>query len=257
MKKYLSIFKFELKSEINFKIDYIFSLVSYAVHIFVFYALWDYILQGKDILGYTRGALIWYIIVGEFMAYSIGKKNYIKVSDMIKNGDVANLMTKPISFIKYILAQEATCVVNLVINFIFGIILGIIMGGVLSVTPIQILLFLVSMGISVLIAIFIQVFIGMLAFVTEENKSFYLVISKAMLLLVFTPLEFFPSYVGNILRFLPTTYIVYPPGKILVDFSLASSLPLIIGQVISLIVVIIGVLILNRKGERNIYVNGG
>ena len=94
MRKYLAVFKFNLKSELNFKVDYFFSLLSFAVHIFVFNALWDYILQGKAIAGYSKNELIWYIIVGEFIMYSIGKKNYIKISDMIKNGDVANILTK-------------------------------------------------------------------------------------------------------------------------------------------------------------------
>ena len=39
MKKYLAIFKFNLKSEFNFKVDYLFSMLSFAVHIFVFNAL--------------------------------------------------------------------------------------------------------------------------------------------------------------------------------------------------------------------------
>lgn len=257
MKKYLSIFKFNLKSELNFKIDYFFSLMSFAVHIFVFNALWDYILQDKAILGYSRGELIWYIIVGEFIAYSIGKKNYIKVSDMIKNGDVANILTKPLSFMKYVLAQEATTIINIGINFIFGIILGICMGGKISIEPLQMILLFISLILSLCISIFISVFIGMTAFLTEENKSFYLVISKAMLILVFTPLEFFPAFAQVILRFLPTTYVVYPPGKILVDFNLNTSIFLIICQVISLCVVFAGAYAINMKGVKNINVNGG
>lgn len=257
MRKYLAVFKFNLKSELNFKIDYIFSLLSFAVHIFVFNALWDYILQGKAIAGYNKTTLIWYIIVGEFISYSIGKNNYVKVSDMIKNGDVANLLTKPISFMKYVLAQEATSIVNIVVNFIFGIILGIFMAGKISVEPIQIVLFIISLILSLGISVLISVFIGMMAFLTEENKSFYLVLSKARLLLVFTPLEFFPSVVQTILRFLPTTYAVYPPGKILVSFDLKTSILLIFCQIIILIIVFLGAYAINRKGVRNINVNGG
>ena len=94
MRKYFAIFKFNLKSELNFKADYIFSLLSFAIHILIFNALWDYILKDRAIAGYSRPGLIWYIIVGEFIAYSIGKKSYIKVSDMIKNGEIANILSK-------------------------------------------------------------------------------------------------------------------------------------------------------------------
>ncbi len=257
MRKYFAIFKFNLKSELNFKVDYFFSLLSFAIHVFVFNALWDYILQGKMIEGYGRTELIWYVIIGEFIAYSIGKKNYIKVSDMIKNGEVANLLTKPISFMKYVLANEATAVVNIIINIVFAVVLGIFMAGPISVTPIQIVLFIISIIISILIDILMYTFIGMLAFLTEENKSFYLVISKAMLLLVLTPLEFFPSWVQAILRFLPTTYIVYPPAKTLVSFDTATSVSLIFCQLLALIIVFGATYAINTKGVKNINVNGG
>ena len=257
MRKYLAVFKFNLKSELNFKVDYIFSLLSFALHIFIFNALWDYILKDNVIDGYTRSGLIWYIIVGEFIAYSIGKRCYIKVSDMIKNGEIANILSKPLSFMKYVIALEATSIVNIGINFVFAIILGLCMGGPLHVEPLQVLLFALSLILALILIIMVFVFIGLMAFITEENKSFYLVISKTMLLLVFTPLEFFPSIMQKILRFLPTTYIVYPPGSILVNYDLNSALMLIIGQIISLIVVGVAVYVLNVKGVRSINVNGG
>lgn len=257
MRKYFEVFRFNLKSELNFKVDYLFSLLSFLVHIFVFNALWDFILQGKDILGYTKSELIWYIIVGEFVAYSVGKKNYIKVSEMIKSGDIANLLTKPISIMKYIIAQEGTCIVNIVVNFIFGIFLGLSMAGSISVGPLQLLLFVIALILGLCIDIFVQVFIGLLAFLTEENQSFYLIISKAILLLIFTPLEFFPVVIQRILTFLPTTYIVYPAGKILVDFNLQNALLLMGAQIISLIGVFACAYALNKKGVKNINVNGG
>ena len=257
MRKYLAVFKFNLKSELNFKVYYVFSLLSFAMHIFIFNALWDYILKDSAIEGFTRSGLIWYIIVGEFIAYSIGKRSYIKVSDMIKNGEIANILSKPLSFMKYVIALEATSIVNIIINFIFAIILGLCMGGPLHVEPLQMLLFALSLVFALVLVIMVFVFIGLMAFITEENKSFYLVISKTMLLLVFTPLEFFPSIMQKILSFLPTTYIVYPPGSILVNYDLNSALMLILGQIISLLVVGGAVYVLNVKGVRSINVNGG
>lgn len=257
MRKYIEIFKFNLKTELNFKVDYFFSIISFAIHVFVFNALWDYILQGKIVEGYGKAQLIWYVIIGEFIAYSIGKKNYIKVSEMIKNGEVANILTKPLSFMKYILANEATSIVNIIINIIFAVVLGLLMAGPISITPIQFVLFSISLILAIVIDVFLYVFIGMLAFITEENKSFYMVISKAVLLLILTPLEFFPSIVQTILRFLPTTYIVYPAAKTLVNYDINSSLLLIGGQIISLVFVFGITYMINLKGVKNINVNGG
>lgn len=257
MRKYLAIFKFNLKTELNFKVDYFFSIISFAIHVFVFNALWEYILQGKMVEGYGKTELIWYVIVGEFLAYSIGKKNYIKVSEMIKSGDVANILTKPLSFMKYVLANEATSIVNILVNMIFAIVLGLVMAGPISITTIQCILFCISLFLSIVIDVFLYVFIGMLAFLTEENKSFYMVISKAVLLLILTPLEFFPSIVQAILRFLPTTYIVYPAAKTLVNYDINSSLMLIGCQILSLAFVFTITYVINLKGVKNINVNGG
>lgn len=256
MRKYYEIFKFNLKTKINFKANYIFSLLSFAIHILIFNTLWDFILKGKTILGYTKPELIWYIIIGELIVYTTAH-NYRKISDMVKSGDIANMLTKPIDFVKYILAEEATCIVNILINIVFATVLGVIMAGVIKLTLFQSFIFVISTVFAIILWILIQVFIGLLAFITEENEAFYLIISKAMLLLVLTPLEFFPSIMQNIFRFLPTTYIAYPPAKIFVHFDNTQNIQLIGGQIISLCFIITIIYFLSMKGVKNINVNGG
>lgn len=257
MKKYFDVFKFSLKTELNFKTDYFFSLFAFLVHIFVLNELWDYILQGKEINGFGRVELVWYITMGEFIMYSISKKNYKRISDMIKNGDIANLLIKPINLFWYMFAQVSTCVVNIVINFVVAIIYGILIGGIIELHFMQIVLFLVSLFLELLIAMLLQVFVGLLAFVTEENESFYLVISKGLLLLVFTPLGFFPEYAQVILKVLPTTYAIYPAGKILVNYVPNDAVMLVLSQLVALIFMSCIIYILNMKGVKKINVNGG
>ncbi len=256
MGKYYEIFKFSLKTKVNFKANYIFSLFSFTIHVLIFNTLWDFILQGKTILGYTKPELIWYIIIGEFITYTTSN-NYKKISNMVKSGDIANLLTKPIDFVKYILAEEATCIINAVVNLVFAGILGIIMAGIIKLTLIQCIVFIISTIFAIILWILMQVFIGLLAFLTEENEPFYLIISKAMLLLVFTPLEFFPDIIQNIFRFMPTTYIAYPPAKIFVHFDSVQSIQLIIGQIVSLFFITIIIYFVSAKGVKNINVNGG
>ena len=76
------------------------SLFSFGIHIFVFNELWDYILQGKSIIGYTKEELIWYIIVAEFIIYSF-ETTYKKIATMVKQGDIASMLIKPIDVITY------------------------------------------------------------------------------------------------------------------------------------------------------------
>jgi len=47
LKKYLAVMKFSIKTEFTFKVNYFAALLSFAVRIFVFSLLWEYILSRK------------------------------------------------------------------------------------------------------------------------------------------------------------------------------------------------------------------
>ncbi len=256
MKKYLQVFVFTLKSQINFKVDYISSMFSFTIHILVFNMLWDYLLSGKVTLEYSKPELIWYIIVGELILYTTSKR-YKQVSEMIKSGNILNMLTKPINFVLYIFAQESSCVIRFIVNIILGFILGIIMAPNINLTIPGIFMFNISIVISVITMILFEITIGLIAFITEENESFYLVFSKLILMCVFTPIDFFSDFVYKIFQMLPTTYIIYAPAKILIHYDINLSLTLIFRQLLSMMFFLICITILSKKGVRNINVNGG
>lgn len=256
MNKYLMLCKFSLKTKMVFMTDFLFSIFGFTLHMFVFNELWDYILKDKQILGYTKNELIWYIVMAEVIMYLFGR-SYRYIAELIKTGDVANLLVKPIDFMKYIICNQADVIVTLVVNIISAVIIGIIMAGTISLSFVQLLFFVTSLIISTCIVVLLQTLLGLLAFFIEENEAFYLIFSKLMLILAFTPLEFFPNYIQYILRILPTTYAIYPIGKILVNFEINEAIGLIISQVISLIFLLGLDLLLKRKGVQNTYVNGG
>ena len=257
MRKYFEIFKYSLKTKINFIFDYIVLLVSFAIHVFVFNELWDYILQGKEnIAGYTKPQLIWYIILGEFIMYSCNKK-YDYIADQVKSGQIANMLVRPVDFIKYTVAEDLSVLVRFTINVIFAIVLGIVFAGPIDLTATGIIVTMVSVAISVMMGIYIQLIIGLLAFYTEENDSFWLVTQKMMLLLVFTPLEFYPSVVKKIFSVLPTTYITYAPARIFSKFEMNESIEILACQAVAFIALVVFARILYRRGVEKINVNGG
>ncbi len=256
MRKYFEIFKFNIKMQTNFKVNYIFSLFSFAMHIFVFSALWDYLLKDKLILGYSKLELIWYVIIGEFIIYTT-THNYKRISEMVKNGDIANMLTKPVNFTLYLIAEEFAGIVKVVFNLIFAVILGLLMAGVVEFTLVKTLMVAVSMILGILMIMLIEIIIGFLAFLTEENEPFYLLISKAMLIFVFTPLDFFSQNIQNVLRWLPTTYVAYPPARLFVRFDGSQAFSLILGQLISIGFIMVVIKFLSMKGVKNINVNGG
>ena len=256
MNKFLNILLFNLKVETKFKFDYFIRLIMYFFHIFVFNELWDYLLKDKLILGYDKESLIWYIIIGEMIIFSMSK-NYIKISNLVKSGDIANILIKPINILEYLFLMEFTSVITLLLNLFFAISYGILTLGLPNISILNILLFLFSVLLSYIMILSTQVLIGVLAFFFEENEVFYLIISKAILIVTMTPLEFYSGIVKTFMSFLPTTYIVYAPGKIFLNCDTSDSLKLILYQVLSLIFLIGLLIFITKKGVKKINVNGG
>lgn len=256
MKKYIEIFKYSLKTKIRFLTDYVFSMMAFFVHIFVFNELWDYILQGKLIEGYSKSQLIWYVIIGEFIVYSMSS-NYKKIAEMVRNGEISNLLLKPISLTAYWFAEEAGELVKAFVNVILAVLLGIFMAGPIEISILSIVFSVMSASISIFMCMSLQILVGTIAFHTEENRSIWLIVQKIMFFLLFTPLEFYPKIIQKILSVLPTTYIIYSPAKIFVKFEIIEAIILILLQLVSALIIIAGIVFATKKGVKKINVNGG
>lgn len=256
MRKYIEIFKYSMKTQLKFILDYFVSLISFGIHIFVFNELWDYILKGKEVAGYTREELIWYIIIAEFITYSTFK-SYKKIGEMVKNGTIANMLIKPVDFINYTIAENLSVYVKALVNAVFAIVLGLILVGPIDVTIPGIIFTVIASIIGVFIGILIQTFVGLIAFFTEENSSFWLIIQKFIFFLVFTPLEFYPEIVQKIFSILPTTYLIYAPARIFTRFEIGEAIVLLGLEILSGLVLYGIIRLMYMKGVRKINVNGG
>ena len=111
--------------------------------------------------------------------------------------------------------------------------------------------------IGVFIGILIQTFVGLIAFFTEENSSFWLIIQKFTFFLVFTPLEFYPEIVQKIFSILPTTYLIYAPARIFTKFEIGETIVLLGLEILSGLVLYGIIRLMYMKGVRKINVNGG
>lgn len=256
MRKYLEIFKYSVKTQLTFIVDFFVSLISFGIHIIVFNELWEYILQGKEIVGYTREELIWYIIIAEFITYSTFKV-YRKIGDMVKSGTIANMLIRPVDFVNYTIAENLSVYIKAFINMIFAIAIGLVLVGNINISISAVIFTLVAAIIGVFINILIQLFIGLIAFYTEENQSVYLIIQKLSFFLVFTPIEFYPSIVQKIFYMLPTTYCVYAPAKIFTNFEIGEAAMLIGLEILSAAILYGIIRIMYAKGVKKINVNGG
>jgi len=157
--------------------------------------------------------------MGEFIWFSANNV-YRRIGEMIRNGDVANMLIRPVNFAGYMFSEECSNFMQIIINATFGIILGIAFAGMVQMTIIQSCFVIIAVILAIIMQKLIHILIGMIAFFTEENKGFYLIISKIQLLIILTPIEFYPSVVQKLFYALPFVHPIYIPSKLLVHFDL-------------------------------------
>lgn len=194
--------------------------------------------------------------MAEFITCSVSK-GYKTISDKVKDGTIANMLIKPINFCYYFLAEESANLLKILFNVIGLFVLGISYGRILNLSLANIFFVIISIGLSVIIGLLMQLVLGLISFEMEETKSLWFIIQKFQFLLVFVPLEFYSTIIQKILLFLPTTHIVYAPARILVKYELTESITLITMQIISITLLIIASSILYKRGVEKINANGG
>jgi len=256
LKKYFAIFKYSLKMNLTFIWDYLFSAFSFAAHVIVFNSLWDFILKDGSVFGYNKQEMIWYIIITEFITFS-AVIFYKKISEMVLDGTIANLLIKPMNFLIYVVFEQSANFVKIIINAVMAVILGSSFGGAIAISKEAIVMFIVSFILALIISTLIQLIIGLIAFYIEETKSIWFVIQKMQFLLVFVPIEFYGNIMEKILLILPTTHIVYTPATILIKYDFNNCIALLLMQIMTIIALILATCILYKKGVRKINVNGG
>ena len=257
MRKYLLFAKTAFLQQLHKLSDNIGTFMSFTIHVLVFNELWHFILNEKDIAGYTRQNLIWYIIIGEVMSYSF--HNYYRtIVEKVKNSDIAYDMSKPYNFMGRIVVEGLGTFPKTLVILIIGIVLGFILAGPIALGIIPCFCILLCLIISLVLNLLIHMIIGLSTiWLGSDVSSLWLLVSKTMLIFVFTPLELFPKAVQNVLVFLPTTHVVYTPSKLLVHFSYELFLKsALVYQSYALIVLLAICFVLYKKGVKNLNVYG-
>jgi ABC-2 type transport system permease protein len=105
----------------------------------------------------------------------------------------------------------------------------------------------------------IAALIGLSAFVVEDVSAFEWIYSKVMFIFggLLLPLDFYPTWLQQLSRFLPFSYTVYGPARFFVDPSLSRLFPLVAGQVFWLVLLGGLVWLFYNRGVQRLVINGG
>ena len=128
MKKYLYIFKSEIMSNLQYAFDILVGFIGYAVHIFIFLNLWQYIYSDPNELinGYSMNQMIWYVIVTEIIWSALnGRKFNKRISEDVRTGNISYNINKPYDYVEYIVSSHLGITT---FKFILVTILGMALG---------------------------------------------------------------------------------------------------------------------------------
>ena len=263
IRKYVTLYKAELMTSLQYTLNVLFRLVGYVIHIFIFMKLWEYIYDDptKLINGYSKTQMIWYVICTEvILAATEGRKFCRKICNEVKGGNIAYILNKPYSYIGYILSSHlGESAIKTIIGIIISLAFGLAFVGNFPTIPIFGYAIVIVSGImAVIINMMFVILIGLLSFIMEDANPIFWIYSKIILIIgVMFPVEFFPTALQGIIKFSPVYVVCYGPAKLFVDFSYEKAGPILLAQILYLVFVWMMCNLLYKKGVKKLYVNGG
>lgn len=183
-----------------------------------------------------------------------------EISSSIQKGEVVNSLNKPYNFILYNLCESLGKTVFLFLIGLFWVSLMLVF--YVGLPPLDFkfypLIFLVIL-LGVLINYLIGFSIATIAFWVEDATPYQWIYSKILFIFsgVFFPLELLPLFLKNIAQYLPTSFLLYYPAKLFVQFTWELFWKVFSFQIAFLILFYGLSLLLFSRGVKKVSVNGG
>lgn len=260
--KYLHIAKTNMASQLVYVKDFFFRNIFYLFIVYIMMLLWKAIYGKGDnlVAGLTLTQMIWYLVTTELVTLTRANV-FTEISETVKKGDIAYLISKPYHYLGYLFANSMGEIgPKFVTNGITAIFMGL-----LYVGPIQgfsmghFPLIVLSIILGICLNYFIYVTLALSAFWIEENAALSWIYSKLIFFLggMLIPLELLPEWIGNLSRRMPFAYVTYGPGRLAVDFSYERFFEILKWQSGYLLFFILLALLIYRRGVKELNVNGG
>ncbi len=258
--KYILVAKTSIRSNMAYTANFFAGAFFFALVIFIFMQLWQAIsFNNGSTEGYSVNRLVWYYIAAEMVVLSKSEV-FRSMNEEIKGGGIAYKLNKPYNFIFYQLSEGIGQIsVRLLMNFPMGLLLGFLFVGRLeSFRWVSLPAVILSIALGILLNFFMDAFIGMTAFWTEDNSAFFWIAQKLSFMLgLFLPLEFLPAAIRDIAVCLPFSYIAYAPARLLTSFSTETFLDIVPVQLFYTALFAALSQLVYMRGTKKLNVNGG
>lgn len=258
--KYRATAEISAKNKLAYRGNFAGSLLTYGLFIFVFSRIWAATYAQKaSIAGYDYSMSLWYFIVAEISVFGFSRF-FWSLSEDMKNGQVAYLLSRPYSFVGYHYAQAmGQGLLDAAVLVLEGLAIGLLLAGPPPLFALwRVFAVLISLLVAGSLQFFLQVSIAMTAFWVEENSAFFWIFQKLALVIgTLLPLEFLPDWAAKAALWTPLPSLSYAPARILVAATPREALLLGAGQVAWLIAAILVSKLVFSLGRTKIIVQGG
>ena len=223
MNKYLSIFKISFQEEFAYRLNFILWRFRNVLQILIFFFLWDAAFSGNatEIFGYDKAKIFTYAFVLIIVRAIVMSSRSTDVGGQIANGELTNLLLKPVNFFKYWITRDVS---SKSLNILFGAFETVILVLILKPNlyfqgnPYYFLAFILSLFIGMFIFFNLMMLTNMISFWVPElawGAQFLMIVVVADFLSgSFFPIDVFPNIIYQIIRFTPFPYLIFIPIKI-------------------------------------------
>jgi ABC-2 type transport system permease protein len=220
MKKYFQIATNTLQEYFVYRINFLFWRIQVFATFVIFYTLWYTVSLNKSHLGiYSVPQLYSYFVIGYIIRALVFTTRTGDIGGEIQNGNISNLMLKPISVLKFYFSRD---LIDKIFNIFFMfwemlLIIFIFRPNLQMPTAINLLFFTVAILTSIGLFFLYSLIISFITFWADNAWS-----SRFLFGVVFTnlfsgqyiPLDFLPPTLLKVIDYTPFPYMFYYPVKI-------------------------------------------
>ncbi|MCL2629361.1 MAG: hypothetical protein FWD33_01565 [Alphaproteobacteria bacterium] len=222
MKKFWLFFKTAAEDQWRNPTIMAFRLLFLAVVAFVTLQLW--LVIGYQ--GFAPADMVWYVVMGETIIFSIDEKLRVKIQNDIRTGNIGYSLMRPFTYLSQKISENfGSFCARLPIIMTGGIAISYILGGGWPSTPQGIGIIFVLMIMSGFFAILAQVVISLLGIYMQQTESIYIIWNKLLVLFggLFFPLTVYPQFMTNIAYWTPFPWALYEISRLTYEFSWAAA----------------------------------
>jgi ABC-2 type transport system permease protein len=259
--KYLAIAQVSATSNLAYIMEIIFRAGFLVVLLYIIGQLWKTTFAQHSTLlpGFTVNTMVWYLASAETIATSLPALTR-RIDQEVRSGELAYLLGRPCSYLFYNYAHYmGERLVRLLLNGFVAALVALIYVGPPPFTWMGVAAWPLMVLLAISIEFVCYLGIGLLAFWTEDTRSFAFIFSRLELVLggVLAPIAIFPQPLRTIAEILPFSTMLYGPSETLVSFAASSFGWLVLQQLVTLIVASVLLLLLYRIAIRRVNINGG